>query len=222
MKLMKTFLLLGIALLGAKFVYAQESEAKPVDEVIARINSGVIMRSAFESAQREVLEELKKQYNGEELEKKFNEWKPRILDQLINTKLVLQRAKELSINVDAQVNQNLVGVMKEFNCETQECLGQKMREAGLDIEEVKRILQERAAREAVVGQEVYRGLFSRQTEKERREVYDKNKQRYTEPGEVALSNIFIASGKDPDKALLRAKELVIQARSEERRVGKEE
>jgi parvulin-like peptidyl-prolyl isomerase len=214
MKLMKTFLLLGIALLGAKFVYAQESEAKPVDEVIARINAGVIMRSAFEAAQRDILEELKKQgLKDEELEKKFNEWKPRILDELINTQLLLQRAKELSINVDANVNQELLRIMKDSNCETLECLGQKMREAGVDIEEAKRILGERFAAQAVKEQEVYKGLFSRQTEKDRREFYEKNKQLFAEPAEVALSNIFVASGKDPDKALLRAKDLVIQARS---------
>jgi len=65
----------------------------------------------------------------------------------------------------------------------------------------------------VIGQEVYRGLFSRQTEKDRRDFYDKNKQTFAEPAEVTLSNIFIASGKDPEQALLRAKDLVTQARS---------
>jgi hypothetical protein len=41
-------LLLGIALLCANVAFAQESDVKPVDEVIVRVNAGVIMRSAFE------------------------------------------------------------------------------------------------------------------------------------------------------------------------------
>jgi hypothetical protein len=53
-------LMLGIALLGANVARAQENDVRPVDEVIARVNSGVIMRSAFEAAQRELLEELKR------------------------------------------------------------------------------------------------------------------------------------------------------------------
>src|SRR5215475_4822562 len=207
-------LLLGIVLLWANVACAQENDAKPIDEVIVRVNAGVIMRSAFESQQRELLEELKRQgLQGEELEKKFNEWKPRILDDLINGQLLAQRAKDLSINVDAQVNQQILRLMKDNNCDSDKCLEQKMREAGYDVDEFKRIISENFSRQAVLGQEVYGRIFRALTEKEKREYYEKNKQLYTEPGELTLSNIFIAFGKDPDQALERAKEVVTQARA---------
>jgi len=207
-------LLLGIALLGASVACAQENDAKPIDEVIVRVNAGVIMRSAFESQQRELLEELKRQgLQGEELEKKFNEWKPRILDDLINGQLLAQRAKDLSINVDAQVNQQILRLMKDNNCDSDKCLEQKMREAGYDVDEFKRVLGENFSRQAVLGQEVYSRIYRALTEKEKREYYEKNKQFYTEPGEVTLSNIFVAFGKDPDQALERAKDIVTQARA---------
>jgi parvulin-like peptidyl-prolyl isomerase len=214
-KLINLALLLGIAMLGANFAYAQENDVKPVDEVIVRVNAGVIMRSAFESEQRQVLEELKKKgLSPEELEKQFNEWKPRILDELINNQLLAQRAKDLSINVEPQVNQQILRLMKEQNCESDKCLEQKMRDAGLDMEDFKRIMGDEFSRRAVIGQEVYRKIYMGQTEKEKREFYEKNKQQiYTEPGEVTLSNIFIAFGKDQDQALERAKEIVTQARA---------
>lgn len=213
MKLINIALSLGISLVGVNGACAQENDVKPIDEVIARVNAGVIMRSAFEAAQREVLEELKKRFNGEELEKRFNEWKPRILDDLINNQLLGQRAKDLQINVDAQVNQQILRLMKENNCESDKCLEQKMREAGLDMEEFKRVIGENYSREAVLGQEVYGKIYRALTEKEKREFYEKNKQFYAEPAEITLSNIFIALGKDPDQALSRAKEIVIQARA---------
>jgi peptidyl-prolyl cis-trans isomerase SurA len=213
MKLINIALLLGIALMGASVARAQEADVKPIDEVIVRVNAGVIMRSAFESSQREWLEELKSKYSGEELEKKFNELKPRILDDLINSQLLAQRAKDLSINVDAQVSQQILRLMKENNCDSDKCLEQKMREAGYDIDEFKRILGENFSREAVLGQEVYGKIFRALTEKEKREFYEKNKQFYAEPGEITLSNIFIAFGKDQDQALARAKEIVVQARA---------
>jgi parvulin-like peptidyl-prolyl isomerase len=214
MKQINVALLLGIALLGVNVACAQESDMKPIDEVIARVNAGVIMRSTFESAQREFLEDLKKKgLSPEELEKQFNELKPRILDELINNQLLVQRAKDLSINVDAQVNQQMLMYMKETNCDSDKCLEQKMREAGLEMEEFKRILGEKFSRDAVLGQEVYGRIYRALTEKEKREFYEKNKQLYIEPGEVTLSNIFIAFGKDPDKALERAKDIVIQARA---------
>jgi parvulin-like peptidyl-prolyl isomerase len=214
MKLITKVLLLGIALLGANFAYAQDNDAKPIDEVIVRINAGVIMRSAYEAAQRDVLEMLKKEgANGEELEKKFKEWKPRILDELISNQLLAQRAKELSINVDAQINQQLLRMMKENNCDGETCLKQKMQEAGYDIDEVKRVLGENFSKEAVLGQEVYGKIYRTLTEKEKREFYEKNKQGFAEPAEVALSSIFIASGKDANQALARAQEIVVQARA---------
>jgi parvulin-like peptidyl-prolyl isomerase len=150
MKTVTRLVLLGIVAACAVTAFAQ-SEERPVDEVIARVNAGVILRSAFEAAQKQILEEMKSQgLKGEELEKKFNEMKPRILDELIHTQLLAQRAKDLSINVEPQVNQQLLRLMKENNCESKECLGQKMREAGYDFEEVTRLLTENFSKEAVV------------------------------------------------------------------------
>jgi parvulin-like peptidyl-prolyl isomerase len=213
MRLIKSIILLGIALLSANIASAQDGEAKLVDEVIARVNAGVIMRSAFEAAQKDVLEEFKKQgLKGEELEKKFNEWKPRILDELINTQLLAQRAKDLSINVEPQVNQQILRMMKENNCETPDCLAQKMREAGFDMDEVKRVMSENFSKEAVMGREVYGRVYQQLTEKDKREAYEKNKEYFTEPGEVTLSRIFIATGKDPNQALQRAKDIALQAK----------
>jgi peptidyl-prolyl cis-trans isomerase SurA len=213
-RMINVALLLGIALVTGNVACAQESDLKPIDEVIVRVNAGVIMRSAFESAQRELLDDLKRKgLSPEELEKQFNEYKPRLLDDLINSQLLVQRAKDLSINVDAQVNQQILLLMKDSNCDSDKCLEQKMREAGLDMEEYRRIIAEKFSRDAVLGQEVYRKLLMSQTEKEKREFYEKNKQAYAEPGEVTLSNIFIAFGKDQDQALARAKEILVQARA---------
>ncbi|MBI1762316.1 MAG: peptidyl-prolyl cis-trans isomerase [Acidobacteria bacterium] len=193
-------------------VFAQEGEAKLIDEVIARVNSSPIMRSAFESAQREVLDQMKSQgLKPEELEKKLAEWKPRILDQLIDTQLLVQRASDLSINVDPQVNEQLLRIMKENNIQSLEDLEQKMREVGVDINEVKANLRSNFARQAVLNREVYGKIFFGLTEKDKRDFYEKNKQAFATPGEVTLSHIFIAVGKDADAALKRAQEAQTQA-----------
>ncbi|MEY3282289.1 MAG: hypothetical protein RIR86_302 [Acidobacteriota bacterium] len=203
----------AVVLPGSNFALAQDPDANLVDEVIARVNSGVIMRSSFETSQRDVLEELKKQgLKGDDLEKKFSEWKPRILDELINTQLLAQRAKDLSINVDAQVNQQLLRMMKENNCESLECLSQKMREANYDIEEVKRIMAENFSKDAVIGREVYGRVYQQLTEKDKRDAYEKNKEFFTEPGELTLSRIYVAFGKDQAQATARAQEILKQAR----------
>lgn len=212
MKFIAKAFLLGVMASLAVTCFAQ-SDDRPVDEVIARVNTGVIMRSTFEAAQKEQLEQMKNAgLKGAELEKKFNEIKPRILDELIHTQLLAQRAKDLSINVEPQVNQQFLRMMKENNCESKQCLEQKMREAGFDIEEVTKLLTENFSREAVMYTEIQQKIYRNLTEKEKREAYDKNKEFFTIPGEVTLSRIFVALGKDPNQSLLRAKDIVMQAR----------
>jgi len=214
MSLKRLAFLLVIVLFGGGSALAQEDEAKLIDEVIARVNSGVIMRSAFESAQKAILDRLREQgLKGDELEKKFREQQPRVLDDLIDSQLLAQRAKDLSINVEPQVNQQILRMMKENNCESEDCLKQKMREAGFEMDELKKALNERFSNDAVLSREVYYRVFNRLTEKEKKEAYEKYKDSFTESAEVTLSRIFIALGKDPNESLARAKDLVDKARS---------
>jgi parvulin-like peptidyl-prolyl isomerase len=215
MKSSKIFILLGIALLCAQLAYAQEGEAKLVDEVIVRVDTGVIMRSAFEAEQKRFLEGLKQEgIKGEELEKRFNEARPQILDYLINTQLLAQRAKELSINVEPQVNQQLLRLMKDQNCDTTDCLKQKLSDVGYDYDELKRNMTDEFSRQAVIQNEVYWRISRELTEKEQREAYEKYKTtpEFTEPAEITLSRIFIALGKDAEQALQRAKEIALQCK----------
>lgn len=212
MKLKFALILFPLLFAFAVPTRAQEGEAKLIDEVIARVNAAPVMRSAFEGAQREVLDQLKSQgLKPEELEKKLAEWKPRILDQLIDTQLLVQRAGDLSINVDPQVNEQLVRIMKENNIQSLEDLEQKMREVGVDINEVKANLRANFARQAVLNREVYGKIFFGLTEKEKRDYYEQNKQLFATPAEVTLSHIFIVAGKDAEAALKRAQDAQAQA-----------
>jgi parvulin-like peptidyl-prolyl isomerase len=215
MRYPKLAILLGIALLCAHVAYAQEGEAKLVDEVIARVGTGVIMRSTFENESKALLEHLKQQgLKGEELEKKFKEIQPQILDELIDRQLLAQKAKELSINVEPQVNQQLLRLMKDQNCDSKECLEQKMRDVGLDYEEVKRNLTDTISQQAVIYNEVEYRIFREMTEKEQRELYEKYKSspEFTEPAEVRLSRIYISFGNDGEQALQRAQEIATQCK----------
>lgn len=201
-----------LALTGA--ARAQEGEAKLVDEVVARVNSSIILRSAYTKAQQELLESLKQQgLKDEDLEKKFNELKPIVLDQLIDTELLVQRAKDLSVDVKPQVNQQLLRIMKDNNLTSLEDLEQKMREVGVDINEVRRLLETRFLSDAVRNREVFARIYHGLTEKEKRDYYDQHKAVFSTAGEVTLSRIFIAAGKEPTSALERAKQVAVQARS---------
>jgi peptidyl-prolyl cis-trans isomerase SurA len=136
-----------------------------------------------------------------------------ILDQLIDAELLVQRGKELSIDVEPQVNQQLLRIMKENNLQSLDDLEQKMREVGVDIGEVKRLLRTRFISDAVRSREVFSRIFFKLTEKEKRDYYDKHTDVFSVPGELTLSRIFLNAGKDPAETLAKAKDIATQAKS---------
>ena len=214
MKSMKTLIYLAIFLLLPAAVWAQENDLTPLDEVIARVNTEVILRSAFERELKLIIEELKQRgKKDEEIEKEVAELRAKILDQLIDQQLLTQRAKELSMDVEDRVNEQLVRIMKEVGCDSIDCLEQKMREVGVDINDQKRGLRSKFMSDAVLGREVYSPLFHKLTEQAKRDFYDKNKEAFSTPGEVELSRIFIRRPKDmllQAQAQTRAKDLAAQ------------
>lgn len=213
MKLFRALLVFGFAFICAASALAQEGEAKLVDEVIARVNAAMIMKSDYDRAQRDVLEELKQGgLRPEELEKRFSEAKASILDSLIDQQLLIQRARDLSIDVEAQINQQLLRIMKENNLSSIEELEQKMREVGVDINEVRRNFRNKLLTDEVLRREVYGQIYRGLTDTEKREYYDKHKDVFVVPGEITLSRILIKLGKDPDQALARARDIAAQAR----------
>src|SRR5438067_1340279 len=216
MKTFKALMLLGIALLLVNTARAQEGESKAVDEVVARVNADFILKSVYEREKQALLEELKQAgLKDEELEKKFNELKATILDELIDRALLMQRAKELSLSdqVEPQVNEQLLRVMKENNLKSIEEMEQKMREAGIDINEVRRTLRSKFLVEAVKSKEVFQEVYFKLTEKEKREYYEKHKDWFVVPGQITLRQIFIANGKDVEQALAKARDVVSLARA---------
>lgn len=213
MKLYRVLLASAFILGCAATAFAQEGEAKLVDEVIARVNAAMIMKSDYDRSQRDVLEELKQAgLKPEELEKKFGEAKASILDSLIDQQLLIQRAKDLSVDVEAQINQQLLRIMKENNLSSIEELEQKMREVGVDINEVRRNFRSKLLTDEVLRREVYGQIYRGLTEAEKREYYDKHAAVFTLPAEITLSRILIKLGKDPAQAQARASEVVAQAR----------
>ena len=214
MKPIKTLIYFAIFLLLPAVVWAQESDLTPLDEVIARVNTEVILRSAFERELKMYMEEFRQRgKKDEEIEKEITELRAKILDGLIDQQLLMQRAKELSMDVEDRVNEQLVRIMKEVGCDSLDCLEQKMREVGVDINEQKRGLRSKFMSDAVLGREVYGVIFRNLTEQAKRDFYEKNKDAFSTPGEVELSRIFIRKPKDmllQAQARARANDLATQ------------
>ncbi len=96
---MKRFLLIAFGILVAVNAPAW-AQKQLVDRVIAVINDEAITQSELDIYLRPFYEDLKKQYGPEELVAKLNEIRLKLLNQMIEDRLVSQEAKNRGITVD--------------------------------------------------------------------------------------------------------------------------
>lgn len=101
--------ILGFMLLVLSPAWAQK---QLVDRVIAVINEEAITQSELDIFLRPLYEDLRKEYEGEELMRQLNEVRLKLLNQMIEDRLVSQEAKTRGITVDESEIDELVREFK--------------------------------------------------------------------------------------------------------------
>jgi peptidyl-prolyl cis-trans isomerase SurA len=189
MKFLITALVLGIVLALSGSARAQEPEL--VNEIVAR----VITRADYLTAVNEFREELARGMAGKsngEIETEFERLKPTILNYLIENLLMEQKAKEIGIDVEADINQEMARMAKENGLPNVIALENELKKQGIDPELARAQLRKGLLQQYVVQREVISPIYQNLTDKERLEFYEKHKNMFTTPGEVMLSEIFLA------------------------------
>ncbi len=188
--------ILAIPLLLLFVMSAAGQEPQLVEETIAGVNGDLITRSMLLRAEKGLRQDLENQYpdDAAKREAEFNRLKKRILVTLIEDKLIAQRASEIGVNADieAQVNASILDLCKQNGVELGPCQA-LMERQGLTLEDVKANYRVQYQRQAVLGEDVYRALLDKITEREAREFYDKHLKELSEPGQIEISELFIPS-----------------------------
>jgi peptidyl-prolyl cis-trans isomerase SurA len=192
-------------------VFGQEQQL--VEEVVARVNSDIITRSQYLDIVQQTEEDIKHQVpNAEDAQKRIEEFKPKILDLMIDNLLIVQKGQDLGIDVEADVNKQFTEMAKDQNL-TITAFEDAMRQNGVDPNDVRTRLRERLMRDRVMNQEVYGAVWRALTEKEKREYYDAHKDKFLQPGELKLSELFLpVEGRSFSEIETKAREVVASAR----------
>ncbi len=110
-------------------IFAQESEAVVIDEVIAQINDGVLTLSRVKRESKEVIEGLIQEGKKPEEAKALVDGKQgEIIAGLIIEELILQKGKEEGIDseVEIEVNKRFLSIMKQEKMTTLDALYKAM------------------------------------------------------------------------------------------------
>jgi len=200
-----------VTTIAAGSAFAQEQQL--VEEVVARVNAEVITRSQYLEAVQQTIDEIKQNTKDpQEAEKRIAEVRPKILDLMIDNILIVQKGADLNIEVDSKVNEQMVNLAKSNNMTVTQ-FEEELRKSGVNPDEARARIKENMMRDAVMNQEVYGSIYRALSEREKREFYEAHKEKFMQPGELKLSELFISvEGRSFSELDAKGKEIVTAAR----------
>jgi len=194
--------LVGVALALA-WAASPAWAARVVDRIIARVNNEIITMRMYNQEKEKLREQLSHDYTGPELEVQFRDQSKDLLRDLIDQALMVEKAKDLDLNVDTDVVKQLDQVRKDANLNTLEDLEKEVEKSGMNWEDFKDGIKRQLLVREVIGREVgSRILVSHQ---ETRKYYEEHKKEFETPGLVHLEEVLISTEKyKPEEAKKRA------------------
>ncbi|MBX5495965.1 MAG: peptidylprolyl isomerase [Bryobacteraceae bacterium] len=206
--------------LGSALGCAMAAEVMVVERIVAKVNGDIITSGELERERKQIEAQLRQRgLSGPELEGALKERSQHILRDRIDELLLVQRAKELNINVDSEVTKYLAELQVRSKIADPEKFQEYVREqTGLSYEDFKLEAKNGMLTQRVIGQEVQSRINIPRSEIEK--YYNEHKDEFQREDRVFLREILISTqGKDEAgiaAAEKKAKELVARARKGER------
>src|ERR1700722_2247932 len=166
-----------------------------VEDVIVHVNDQIISRSDVERAVQQLAQE-NQQNNASPAE--VADRQKNMLRDMIDQQLLLSRAKELNLNVDAEVIRRLDDIRKQNHMETMEDLEKAARSQGISFEDFKAQIRNSILTQQVVRDEVGRRL--QMTQSQEQAYYEAHKQDFVQPEQIRLSEILVPTAADANDA----------------------
>jgi peptidyl-prolyl cis-trans isomerase SurA len=192
------------ALFLAVGVHAQtqtDSKAVLLEEIVARVNNEIITLSDYQKAAQGLQEEVRQDCPNctpDQLQTELKDRQKNLLRDMIDQQLLIERAKDMSIDVETDLVKRLDEVRKENNLATMEDLEKAVEKQGIVWEDYKQQMRNGLLTQEVIRREV--GGRMDIGPDEIKKYYDAHKQDFVRKEQVDLSEIFLSTeGKTPEE-----------------------
>jgi peptidyl-prolyl cis-trans isomerase SurA len=207
--------IVGSAILAAAFAAPQLQAAHVVERIIARVNNEIITQRQYEREKAKLREQLAQEYSGPELDAKFKEESKDLLRDLIDQALMVQKAKDLDINVETDLIKRLDDIRKQSNLANLDDLQKEVEKQGMIWEDFKEQIRRQILMREVIGREV--GSRIMVARDETLQYYNAHKSDFQSPGMIHLAEILISTEKNkPEEAEKRAKAALAEVKAGQR------
>jgi parvulin-like peptidyl-prolyl isomerase len=196
------------------------TEIKVVEEIAAKVNGEIITRGELDRQREAIRAAAEKQgLKGQALEDAVARAAADALRDQIDQLLLVQKGKEMSINVDADVNRRIAGYQRQSGIADPDKFHDWIREqSGESYEDVRLAFKNQLLTQRVIGDLVYRNVTIPKADMEK--YYEEHKKEFIRQETVSVREILVAvPDKSPAKlaaAEKKAKDLVDRARKGEK------
>ena len=177
--------------------------AKTVEEIIARVNNEIITRSELDKARAAAQEDAKQECQGkctpEQLRNDIEDREKNTLRDLIDQSLLVQRGKDMGVNVEPEVIKRLDQLRQQNKIDSMEDLEKAVTAQGTNWEDFKNNIRNGILTQRVISSEV--GSHINIGKEEVSKYYNEHKKEFVRPEQVALREIEVSTEGKKDEEL---------------------
>ena len=178
------------------------AHAEMVDKVLVVINDEVVTQREFDRAFTPIAKSYEQNFQGEELEKRLEEARKGLLEQLINSKLAISLARKANVEINEEELKKRTSAIKSYY-DSEEAFLRTLNEKGTNLTEFERDMREQMLAQELIEKEVASSIVI--TPGEIKELYDKNKDKLISPDKIKLKGIMTRKIDGADNAAAREK-----------------
>lgn len=200
-KLVTMILSLGILALLVVGCNTSTNNGDAIDEseAVAKVNGELISKKQFEDNLERIEQRYKQQYGMNFSEGKAAKMLPsikkRLLNQMIQEELLLQKAKKENIEIsDEEIKNHLDQVKNSY--ESEEQFKEQLKKSGLSVEQITKDLKKNMLIEKLSDQLTEDINI---TEKEMKDYFQNNKDKFSQSAQIKASHILVDTKKKAEE-----------------------
>lgn len=180
-----------------------------VEEIMAQVGDEIITKSDYDAQAARMEEELKRYYKGDDLDKQLAEQRSQLLDFMINQKLLEQRAKELNISVEDDVNAAVKRLRDENQFPDDQALNAALQKEGSSLAQLREDFRKRIVQQKILWNYVQGKVNI--SEDEIKAYYEEHKNEMVTPATTKIVRFAITETGGDMEALKEESRAVLEA-----------
>ncbi|MED5579162.1 MAG: peptidylprolyl isomerase [Nitrospinota bacterium] len=194
---MKKSLMVFLIIVQFFFVQSLAARSVVIERIVAKINEEIVTLSELQEYVRLAKLELKRKYKGKNLGRKIQDLEQKALDNLVEKRLLIQKAKKIRLSVsERELNVAISSVLNRAKI-TIEQLKKYLRSTGSSLVKFKSETREKLLIKKV--ENIFVNTIITVTKKEIREYYNDNLAKMKKGGSRKVKQIFFPLNEEMSK-----------------------